>query len=76
MGVTCYYILSGKNPFAGETPIDIMRQIIIKEPVRVSELRPDIPGDLDKLVMQMMDKEPGQRPSAESVRDILQHLDK
>ena len=74
MGVTCYYILSGENPFAGETAIDIMRQIIIKEPVRVSELRPDIPGELDKLVMQMMNKEPGERPSAGSIQDKLQYL--
>jgi tRNA A-37 threonylcarbamoyl transferase component Bud32/tetrahydromethanopterin S-methyltransferase subunit G len=74
MGVTCYYILSGKNPFAGETAIDIMRQIIIKEPVRVSELRPDIPKELDKLVMQMMNKEPGERPSAKSIQDKLQYL--
>jgi len=51
-----------------------MRQIIIKEPVRVSELRPDIPGDLDKLLMQMMNKEPGERPSAKSIQDKLQYL--
>jgi tetratricopeptide (TPR) repeat protein/tRNA A-37 threonylcarbamoyl transferase component Bud32 len=69
MGVICYYILSGENPFAGETAIDIMRQIIIKEPVRVSELRPGIPGELDELVMQMINKEPGERPSAESIQD-------
>jgi tetratricopeptide (TPR) repeat protein len=74
MGVTFYYMLCGKNPFPGETAVDIMREIIVKEPVRVSELRPDIPGELDTLVMQMMDKEPGQRPPARSIRDQLQHL--
>lgn len=74
MGVVCYYILSGENPFAGETAIDIMRQIIIKEPVRVSELRPDIPGELDELVVQMINKEPGERPSAKSIQDKLKYL--
>ena len=74
MGVTFYYMLCGKNPFPGKTAIEIMREIIVKEPARVSELRPGIPGELDTLVMQMMNKEPGERPSATSIRDKLQHL--
>jgi tRNA A-37 threonylcarbamoyl transferase component Bud32 len=76
MGVIFYHMLCGEKPFTGETAIDIMRQVIIKEPPKVSECSPDIPGELDTLVMKMLDKEPGQRPSAESVRDTLQRLDK
>jgi len=76
LGVTYYYLLSGENPFTGETAVDIMRQIIIKEPVRISKLRPGIPGELDELVMQMMNKEPGERPSAKSIQDKLQYLKK
>jgi tetratricopeptide (TPR) repeat protein len=74
MGVIFYRMLCGKRPFTGETAIDIMRQIIIKEPPQVSECSPDIPGELDTLVMKMLDKEPGQRPSAESIRDTLQGI--
>lgn len=74
MGVIFYHMLCGERPFTGETAIDIMRQVIIKEPPKVSECSPDIPGELDTLVMNMLDKEPGQRPSAESVRDTLQRL--
>jgi tetratricopeptide (TPR) repeat protein len=76
MGVSFYHMLCGKRPFTGETAIDVMRQIIITEPAKVSECSPGIPGELDKLVMKMLDKEPGQRPSAESVRDTLQRLNK
>jgi serine/threonine protein kinase len=75
MGVIFYLMLCGKRPFAGETAIDIMRQVIIKEPAKVSECSPGIPAELDTLVMKMLAKEPGQRPSAESVRDTLQRLD-
>jgi tRNA A-37 threonylcarbamoyl transferase component Bud32 len=74
MGVIFYRMLCGKRPFTGETAVDIMRQVIIKEPPKVSECSPDIPGELDKLVMKMLDKEPGPRPSAESVRDTLQRI--
>jgi serine/threonine protein kinase len=76
MGVIFYHMLCGKRPFTGETAIDIIRQIIIKEPPKVSKCSPDIPGELDKLVMKMLDKEPGQRPSAGSIRDTLQRLNK
>jgi tetratricopeptide (TPR) repeat protein len=75
MGVIFYRMLCGKRPFTGRTAIDIMRQVIIKEPPKVSGCSPDIPGELDTLVMKMLDKEPDQRPSAESVRDTLQRLD-
>jgi len=75
MGVIFYLMLCGKRPFTGETAIDIMRQVIIKEPASVSECSPDIPAELDTLVMKMLAKEPQQRPSAESVRDTLQSLD-
>ena len=40
------------------------------------ECSPDIPDELDKLVMKMLEKEPGQRPPAESVRDMLQNLNR
>jgi tetratricopeptide (TPR) repeat protein len=76
MGVIFYHMLCGKRPFTGETAVDIIRQIIIKEPPKVSKCSPDIPGELDKLVMKMLDKEPGQRPSAGSIRDTLQRLNK
>jgi tetratricopeptide (TPR) repeat protein/tRNA A-37 threonylcarbamoyl transferase component Bud32 len=76
MGVTFYYMLSGKSPFAGETAIEIMRQIITKEPPGLSEARPDIPAELNDLVIRMMDKEFRQRPPAESIRDTLQCLEK
>jgi serine/threonine protein kinase/Tfp pilus assembly protein PilF len=76
MGVIFYDMLCGKRPFTGETAIDIIRQVIIKEPPKVSECSPNIPGDLDTLVMKMLDKEPGQRPPAESIRDTLQRINR
>lgn len=76
MGVFFYHMLCGKRPFTGEPAIDIMRQVIIKEPPKVSECSPDIPGELNTLVMKMPDKEPGKRPLAESIRDTLQRINR
>jgi serine/threonine-protein kinase len=74
MGVIFYNILCGKRPFAGENAIEVMRKIIMKEPVRVSEFRPEIPGVLNDLVMAMIDKQPARRPSAKFIHNTLQRL--
>ncbi len=71
LGVTFYRLLCNKSPFPGETAIDIMRHIIKSAPPPPSRFRPDIPEKLDHLVMRMMLKEPGQRPTAEVVLEIL-----
>jgi serine/threonine protein kinase len=64
-------MLSGQNPYEGETVIEIMRNLISKYPPEISELRPEISKELNELVMNMMNKKPEQRPSAVSVRDFL-----
>jgi serine/threonine-protein kinase len=74
LGVIFYRMLSGVNPFQGETIIEIMREVIKKEPFELLVSRPGIPGKLDYLVMKMMDKRPEQRPSAEAIRDYLLHF--
>lgn len=74
MGVTFYRMLCGQAPFGGETVIEIMRQIIGKTPRGVSEFRPDIPIELNDLVMQTITKNPGQRPSAESIHQCLRQF--
>jgi tetratricopeptide (TPR) repeat protein/tRNA A-37 threonylcarbamoyl transferase component Bud32 len=74
MGVIFYRMLCGKSPFPGATVIDIMRKVIGEEPEAVSESRPGIPAELNGLVMRMVQKEPGPRPSAESVKNTLENL--
>jgi serine/threonine-protein kinase len=74
LGVTFYKMLSGQSPFPGETVIDIMRKVIKEEPLQVTTFRTDIPGELDNLIMKMLSKKPGQRPTAESVLGTLKSL--
>lgn len=67
LGVVFYEMFTVEKPFLGETPIDIIKQILEKEPVEPFSFRPDIPGDLNTLIMEMMNKEPGKRPSEDVV---------
>lgn len=63
MGATFYEMLSGKLLFYGDSPTDIMRQIIGTTPIGLERLRPGIPGELSNLIMKMLEKEPGARPA-------------
>lgn len=74
MGVIFYRMLGGQSPFQGETAIEIMGQIINKEPFDVTVFNMEIPAELNLLVMAMIDKDPGKRPSAETVHNRLIHL--
>ena len=75
LGVTFYRMLCGQAPFGGESVIDVMRQIIGMTPPGLPQFRPDIPGELNHLVMKMLDKDTNQRPSAQSISEKLQRLD-
>lgn len=74
LGVIFYRLLSRHLPFEGETPIEIMRTIINKNPPDVSVFRPDVPGELNDLVKKMIARKPGQRPPAEWIRNTILSL--
>lgn len=71
MGVIFYRMLSGEKPFTGETVVEIMRKIVTKEPPPISQLVPETPAELSRLIMQMIEKEHGRRPTSQTVEESL-----
>lgn len=71
IGIIFYELITGTRPFTGGTTVDIMKQVIDIQPMPVSSLRPDIPGELNDLIMSMLDKDPGNRPSTAVVSRTL-----
>jgi serine/threonine-protein kinase len=62
-GVLLYEMLTGISPFAGRSPVEILRRID-GEPARpVAELRREIPRDLAALVHDLLEKDPARRPA-------------
>ena len=47
LGAILYQLLTGKAPFAGATPLAIIRQVVETEPVAPSKLKLQTPADLD-----------------------------
>ncbi|HVC88047.1 MAG TPA: Stk1 family PASTA domain-containing Ser/Thr kinase [Gaiellaceae bacterium] len=61
LGVVLYEMLTGKVPFTGETPVEIAMKHLSQVPEPPSALRPDVPHDLDAVVMRSLAKDPDQR---------------
>jgi serine/threonine-protein kinase len=68
VGIVLYELLTGKVPFTGDSPVEIAMKHISAVPEPPSSLRPDIPEDLDLIVLRALGKTPEDRyPSAEEM---------
>jgi eukaryotic-like serine/threonine-protein kinase len=61
LGVVLYEMLTGKVPFTGDTPVEIAMKHLSQVPKPPSEWRPQVPHDLDAVVMRALAKDPEQR---------------
>jgi serine/threonine protein kinase len=75
-GVVMYELISGRVPHTGPDPVAAMAAHLNDTPVPLHELRPDVPPDLEAVVLTALRRQPGRRhPSAEALLDDLEHLD-
>ncbi|XVQ82071.1 protein kinase domain-containing protein [Microbispora siamensis] len=71
LGCVCYELLCGHPPFTGSAP-ELVYQHIHQAPVPPSGHRPDIPAELERLIMALLAKDPAARPAdAEAARRVL-----
>jgi len=71
LGTFLYELLAGRHPFAGETPLDVFEAIECRPVVPIGSVRSGIPSWVDRLILQMLDRQPDGRPSAEEVCEAL-----
>src|SRR5580765_2887660 len=61
LAIVLYEMLTGKVPFTGDTPVEIAMKHLSAIPEPRSELRAEVPHDLDAIVMRALAKDPEQR---------------
>ena len=72
VGIVLYELLTGKVPFSGDSPVEIAMKHISAVPEPPSAHRPDVPEDLDLIVLRALGKTPEERyPSAEAMDEDL-----
>jgi eukaryotic-like serine/threonine-protein kinase len=74
-GVCLYEMATGQLPFMGETTSEIFDHIVADAPVPPSELNPNLPSALEKIISRSMSKVCDSRyQTAAEMRDDLQRL--
>jgi eukaryotic-like serine/threonine-protein kinase len=72
LGVTLYECLTGRSPFPGDSPAEVVLRAREAEPPQPSRVRPGLPRDLGVICLKCLRKEPGHRyTSAEELADDL-----
>ena len=61
LGVVMYEMATGRTPFEGETSTDVIVAITQKEPAPTARFAPDLPAELDWIIMKALRKVPDER---------------
>ena len=76
VGIVLYEMLTGKVPFSGDSAIEIAMKHLNELPKPPSKLRPEIPPELDHVVLRALAKAPEDRyQTAEEFADDLHRVE-
>jgi serine/threonine-protein kinase len=67
VGVLAFELLTGHAPFEDERPEDVLDAHVVRRPPDVRSLRSDVPDDLARLVDELLEKSPVDRPESSEV---------
>jgi serine/threonine-protein kinase len=74
LGIILYELCTGTRPFKGENISALFHAITQEEPVEITQVSPDIPGKLAKIIMKCLRKKPDERfETGEVLADALKN---
>lgn len=77
LGVVVYELLTGQNPFSGETPADILASVIHKEPLPLSSYLENVPAELEWIISKTLSKKlEGRYQTANELRADFEKIKK
>ena len=75
LGAVLYEMAAGQRPFIGGTSLELSSSILRDTPKPITELRPEFPMGLQRIVSRCLSKEPTERyASAQELRQALELL--
>jgi predicted Ser/Thr protein kinase len=75
LGATMYAVLCKKQPFTGQTPMEILMKVCKDEPPSLKSHNPEIPDEVEKIVLKAMAKEKVDRyATAQALADDLKRF--
>jgi serine/threonine-protein kinase len=74
LGVVLYTLLTGRTPFQGATPAELLHKHIYGQFDKATRFVPELPHDIEDVVCQLLEKDPDSRPSDGGV--LLRQLDR
>ncbi len=72
LGVVLYEMITGRPPFAGETPVEMIAAILRDEPPPLNRYAPEAPPDVERILGKSLCKNREER--YQSARDLLTDL--
>jgi serine/threonine-protein kinase len=64
VGAVMFEMFTGSTPFIADDPVKVMQMHVSAEAPRPSALRPDLPENLERLILACLAKQPVRRPAS------------
>ncbi|HEX8818014.1 MAG TPA: protein kinase [Terriglobales bacterium] len=68
LGVVLHEMATGRHPFEGSSSAELVSSILRDDPAPVTDLRPELPNDLARIIRRCLEKDPRHR--VQTARDV------